>query len=313
MNPTYRDTIPTHHGHLNRASAGRISGTQQFAACLSCLFVVALTGCSTFKTNDSLIEDRPSKSIFDHLPWSKNKDGPPEPYPNPVKLAATWTPDTLTQVGRVPTRGFGARVYFYDEKSRPVPVEGTLTVHAFAEATAKNNGIPNVKRYQFTPEQFTRHFSRSDLGASYSVWIPWDAVGGKQTRVSLVASFTTAEGKTIQGRSTTALLPGTKDSAAESLAQRFSPEYRQWQAASSGSKPSTSGLTTTTIHRNAPAARTSPEFSEPTPGIPSWNIATGKSTNSRNVAMKSSQVDDESDDVKPKYQTLPASSRTPSR
>lgn len=313
MNLTHRDIIPTRHGHLHRASTARISRTEPLAVCLSCLIVVALTGCSTFKANDSLIEDRSSKSIFDRLPWSKNKDALPEPYPNPVKLAATWTPDTLTQVGRVPTRGFGARVYFYDEKSRPVPVEGTLTVHAFDEASAKNNGVPNVKRYQFTPEQFTRHFSQSDLGASYSVWIPWDAVGGTQTRVSLVASFTTAEGNTIQGRSTTALLPGTKDSAAESLAQRFSPEYRQWQAATSGSKPSNSGLTTTTIHRNAPAARTSPEFSEPTPGMPSWNIAQGKSTNSRNVAMKSSQADQESEDVKPRYQTLPASSRTQSR
>ncbi len=285
---------------------------ERLAAGFGCVLLVTLSGCSTLQTNDSLIDKKPSKSIFDRMPWSKKSDGP-EPYPNPVKLAATWTPDTLTQVGRVPTRGFGARVYFYDEKSRPVPVAGTLTVHAFDETGARKDGIPNVKRYQFTPEQFTNHFSQSDLGASYSVWIPWDAVGGDQTRVSLVASFTTAEGKTVQGSASTVLLPGAKESAAESLAQKFAPEYRQWQAAASGATPPSSGLTTTTIHRNVPEPRTTPEMYAPSAGSPTWNIAQGSSTNSLNVAMKAADANSKPGGETSKHQTLPASTRTHQR
>ncbi|TWT56174.1 hypothetical protein [Allorhodopirellula solitaria] len=295
---------------LLRLRYRRVFGTQYAITCVGGVLLATLSGCTTFDKDGAPVAEKPSKSFLERMPWSKSKDGMPEPYPNPVKLAATWTPDTLTQVGRIPTRGFGARVFFYDEKSRPVPVEGTLTVHAFDEKKKPEANAPEVKRYEFTPEQFTQHFSKSDLGASYSVWIPWDAVGGEQTRISLVASFRTPEGVTVQGTPTTVLLPGAKDSSAETLAQRFAPEYRQWQAAASGSKPPTSGLTTTTIHRNAPAARSTPEVPEPTAGLPTWNIARDSSSTSRNVAMKPTEPQVKADDGRIEYQTLPASTST---
>ncbi len=265
--------------------------TRSLTTLFLCVTLGTLVGCSTFQKKDETLlsaSPKPKKSLFDRMPWSK-KDDTPEPYPNPVKLAATWTPDTLTQTGRVATRGFGARVFFYDEKSRPVPVDGTLVVHAFDELDAGKNGQPQIKRYEFTPEQFTRHFSQSDLGASYSVWIPWDAVGGKQSRVSLVASFSTAEGKMVQGTPTTVLLPGAKDGSAATLAARFAPEYREWQVASSGSQAPTSGLTTTTIHRTAPAVRSMPMLPEPGSSSPNWNVA-GNSASSVEVAMKTSAM-----------------------
>jgi hypothetical protein len=173
------------------------------------------------------------------MPWSK-KDKPPEPYPNPVKMAATWTPDTLVQTGRTPTRGFGGRLFFYDEKTRAVPVEGDLTVHAFAENT--DGSVGEVKRYHFTSEQFTQHFSQSDLGASYSIWIPWDAVGGDQMRISLVPSFKAASGRLVQGETALVGLPGRRK-AVESIAKK--PDTAQMMVASRD--PSKSGLTTTTI------------------------------------------------------------------
>ncbi len=91
------------------------------------------------------------------LPWAK--DRAPDPYPNPARMATTWTPDTLLQSGRTPTRGFGGRLFFYDDKTHAVPVEGELTVHAFSEPTDGSKG--EVKRYVFTAEQFTSHFSQT--------------------------------------------------------------------------------------------------------------------------------------------------------
>jgi len=173
------------------------------------------------------------------MPWSK-KDKPPEPYPNPAKMAATWSPDTLVQAGRTPTRGFGGRLFFYDEKIRTVPVEGELTVHAFAENP--DGSVGEVKRYHFTPEQFTQHFSQSDLGASYSIWIPWDAVGGEQMRVSLVPSFKAASGRVVQGETALVGLPGRRR-AVESIAKR--PDQAANLIASRDATKS--GLTTTTI------------------------------------------------------------------
>ncbi len=183
-------------------------------------------------------------------PWSKSEDEPPTPYPGPVKMATTWSPDVLVQTGKTPTRGFGGRLFFFDEKTKAVPVEGTLTVHGFEiGADGKDS---QVKPFKFTPEQFTKHFSQSDFGASYSIWIPWDAAGGEEKRVSLVPTFQTTEGKIVQGSPTKVILPGRKPSHEAGVANNYlSPQYRGHQDAIAQHATRPSGLVTTTIRRNS--------------------------------------------------------------
>jgi hypothetical protein len=228
-------------------------------------------------------------SLLDRLPLlGRKKNDLPEPYPTPVKIAATWTPDTLVQTGRTPTRGFGGRVFFYDEKSRPVPVEGTLMIHGFDDSAPDPD--KSVKRFEFTPEQFVRHFSQTDLGASYSIWIPWDPVGGAQRRVSLVTSFRTAEGHLIQGVPATLVLPGTEpEPVEEDEMASFSPQYLKYREASESGSTRSSGLTTTTIRRRRQSVNTSPAESSH-PGIiipemqqPSSMVASGNGTPSADL------------------------------
>ncbi len=239
---------------------------QHIATSVASLVMLGSLGCSSM--SPSTQPRSKSASLAERLPWigEKNQEDDEVPYPNPVKLAATWTPDTLMQTGRVPTRGFGGRLFFYDEKSRPVPVEGTLVVHGFDEEM--DDPQKNVKRFEFTPEQFTRHFSKSDMGASYSVWIPWDAVGGDKKRISLVASFKTPEGKAVQGVPTMVILPGKqKPQSKEEQLSKFSPQYLQYQKALAmdGSTKQT-GLTTTTITRRR---RRFPKHDQPNEASPS--------------------------------------------
>lgn len=256
--------------------------------CLLMAWSMMLTGCATFgKPETDLLGSDKVKSesrLAKILPWTKKQSDEPEPYPNPVKLAASWTPDTLTQPGRTPTRGFGARIFFYDEKSRPVPVDGTLVVHAFDESPEA--GQSDVKRFEFTKEQFTRHFSRTDLGASYSVWIPWDAVGGSQKRISLVPSFRSVAGTGIQGTPTTVILPGRKPDSEAALEMAMAPQYRRWQQAAKGESNVSSGLTTTTIPRPAASMMRSTDMEQEILGpAPSYRIARG-STPAIDVAMR---------------------------
>lgn len=146
------------------------------------------------------------------------KDDKPEPYPNPVRMAAMWTADTLSAPGKTTTRGFGGRLFFYNEKSQAVPVEGELQVVGYIE---ESDGLPpQTRRFAFTKEQFTSHYSQSDLGASYSIWVPWDAEGNPCQKVILVASFTTAEGKVVQGPPTLVALPGPSLEAFAASAKR---------------------------------------------------------------------------------------------
>lgn len=219
---------------------------REFTLLTASLLTAGSVGCVTVSDNGAMVPKQ--KSFMERMPWASKKDKLPEPYPNPVKVATTWTPDTLVQAGRTPTRGFGGRVFFYDEKSRPVPVEGTLVVHGFDDLAESQDN--RVKRFEFTPEQFTNHFSQSDLGASYSIWIPWDAIGGDQRKIALVTSFQTATGKTVQGVPATIVLPGAQPEAEKlNTALKLSPQYQEYQQAQASNQPPSSGLTTTTIRR----------------------------------------------------------------
>jgi hypothetical protein len=138
-------------------------------------------------------------------PWSKE-----EPYPEPVYMAVMWTPDVLIQPGKTPTRGFGGRLYFYNDRSKAIPVEGEIVVHGFDESVASVNDLQGegVKRFRFTKEQLTQHYSQSDIGASYSVWIPWEAVEGPVRKLTLITTFRSANGRTLQGEPAKLMLPG---------------------------------------------------------------------------------------------------------
>ncbi|MCC9644380.1 hypothetical protein LOC71_19070 [Rhodopirellula sp. JC740] len=274
----------------------------------ACLVSLTLSGgCASMTKSDS---ETPKKSLMERMPWAK-KETAPEPYPNPAKLAAVWSTESLTQVGRVPTRGFGGRIFFYDEKSRAVPVDGTLVIHGFDEGATDPKGA--VKRFEFTPEQLTSHFSQSDVGASYSIWVPWDAIGGEQSQISLVASFRTEEGKMLQGQPTTVLLPGSKGDEEMDLARRYSPDFRAWKQAAAGNTTPTSGLTTTTISRPTTPTRAG---DTPTQTNSTWNIARNQSK-ALDIAMvnqsdapENSRSTNESIAEQPgKPQVLPASTR----
>jgi hypothetical protein len=192
---------------------------------------------------------------------SKNEE--PEPYPTPVKVATTWAPDVMSAPGKTSTRGFGGRLFFYNEKSRAIPVDGELMIVGYVD-----RGIPGAppltRRFKFTSEQLTNHFSQSDLGASYSIWVPWDAEGGMQSPVTLVPHFTPAEGETIKGAPTRVVLPGATPASISEVqhgprrrpitprGNALPPNVRQTNYGDSASRRSDlaqprSGVTTTTI------------------------------------------------------------------
>jgi hypothetical protein len=129
-------------------------------------------------------------------------------YSRPARMAVVWSPAVLNTPGQKPTRGFGGRIYFYDGQNRAVPVEGQLVVYGYNDTKQSTENKTPDRKYAFTPEHFTAHYSPTDLGASYSVWVPWDEIGGEQIEVSLVPIFTAASGQLVVGQSSRNLLPG---------------------------------------------------------------------------------------------------------
>jgi hypothetical protein len=129
-------------------------------------------------------------------------------YGQPAKMAVTWSDTVYTVAGLPPTRGFGGRIYFYNDSGKCVAVEGQLVVYAYDDTSADNVARSPARKYVFNPEQFANHYSPSDLGASYSVWLPWDAVEGERITLSLLPVFRSTSGQIVMGQQSVNVLPG---------------------------------------------------------------------------------------------------------
>jgi hypothetical protein len=139
------------------------------------------------------------------FPWSDDKEKPGVP----VRLVGTWSDTVLRKDGQMPQRGFGGRLFFYGKESTdPILVDGQLVVYAFDETGREPTDNRPTRRYVFPPEQIPLHESKTELGTSYSFWLPWDEVGGPQTEVSLICRFEPKRGSVVASEQTRHLLPG---------------------------------------------------------------------------------------------------------
>src|SRR3954462_3003305 len=145
---------------------------------------------------------------LDHTWPFKDKDKPHEG--TPVRMVGTWTDTVLTESGKKPQRGFGGRIMFYEkDEKNPILVEGQLVVYAFDETGRDPTDTKPTRRYVFPTEQIPKHMSKSELGASYSFWLPWDEAGGPKTEISLICRFEPKGGAVITSEQTKHILPGS--------------------------------------------------------------------------------------------------------
>ena len=132
----------------------------------------------------------------------------------PQRIVPIWTDAVRYEQGKVPERGFGGRLMFYDEPGgSPIKVEGELVVYAFDETDRDPTNARPDRKFVFTARSFDLHYSKSKLGHSYSVWLPWDEIGGVRKEISLIVRFQPTNGPLVVSEQTKQLLPGTDPSA----------------------------------------------------------------------------------------------------
>ena len=138
----------------------------------------------------------------------------------PQSVVALWSNSVAPDDAGEQERGLGGRLYFYDEDHQPVAVEGKLVVYAYDDSNSQTiNRVPD-RKYVFDAEMLADRFSETDLGPSYSVWLPWDGSGdAHRTELSVIPVLTTAKGKVIIGEHARHVLPGP-----ERLASKTEPE-----------------------------------------------------------------------------------------
>lgn len=177
---------------------------------LGLLGLAVTAGCrGPLSSNDPQADDTfaPFGKVTNPLEWGADPDGPRGG--DPERVVATWVDTVRNQAGQQAERGFGGRVYFYDRGADPITVEGRLVVYAFDETNRLSTDHQPTRRFVFPAEQLARHMSESEIGPSYSLWLPWGSVEGAPTRVSLIARFEpTRGGGLIVSDQATQRLPG---------------------------------------------------------------------------------------------------------
>ncbi len=138
----------------------------------------------------------------------------------PVTMAVIWKDSVLEKPGVPSVKGFGGRIFFYDKDNQSVTAEGELVIYGYDDSqdiggenmTGEEGSIAKRskadRKFVFPAEQFQTHYSETDLGASYSVWIPWEKVGGTRKTIVLIPIFKSADGNVIKTAQSINVLPG---------------------------------------------------------------------------------------------------------
>jgi len=171
---------------------------------LAAASLILFGGCSV--VNDSMRVSE-KNSIWNPVETLANKkqDSSEEAMP-PQTMAAIWNFAVYEKPGSPSIRGLGGRLYFYDARNNAVKADGELIVYGFDE-DSKSKAKPD-KKFVFRASEFQSHYSESALGGSYSIWIPWDKVGGYRKSVTLLPVFKGSDGKIIRAEQSINLLAG---------------------------------------------------------------------------------------------------------
>lgn len=154
-------------------------------------------------------DEKVKKNDKNNLPWEFGYKKEKEPD-EPVKMFVTWTESEYTQAGKPAVRGFTARAYFYNKQYEPIEVDGQLIVYGFDDTKRKDARRTADKKFVFPSDHLANQFSRSHLGPSYSLWVPWDKVGGEQKHISLLPVFRSSRGEIVRGEQIVNILHGEK-------------------------------------------------------------------------------------------------------
>ncbi len=237
---------------------------------LPALALALLAGCQTMDMSGL-------RKMSDKLAITgKDEKGKHGEHQTPARVVAIWSDAMYTQPGLPPTRGFGGRLYFYNTKDKPVPVEGQLVVYAYDDSLDGTPAKTPSRKFAFTPEQLSKHYSATELGDSYSVWIPWDQVGGIRKSISLLPVFTSSSGQVVMGEQSINVLPGkTPEPTAPAPPGNYSPlssqgPYAVQPAAYAGASPNAAPPRDSwqQIHTYEPSANSQPPLRSTTIQLP---------------------------------------------
>ena len=180
----------------------------KFYTLLSVTLCFGVMGCAgvrdTMRPSGKVSQWNPASRFAEKLEAEGESEKPAQ------TMAIIWSNTALEKPGVPAVKGFGGRIYFYDEDNQAVKADGELVVYGFDDSNkAREVGPKADRKYVFKADKFQSHFSKTDLGQpSYNVWVPWEKVGGLRKTITLIPVFKPAEGAILRAGQSTNVLPG---------------------------------------------------------------------------------------------------------
>jgi hypothetical protein len=127
----------------------------------------------------------------------------------PHKIMAIWTEATHHRPAQPAERGFGGRVIFYDARDQTIKIDGRVTIFVFDDQNAlADNPAPRYK-FVFPQDSVNAYYSKSELGHSYSFWVPLGSIEAPTQPFSLVVRYDSPSGERVLSELTKKVLVGT--------------------------------------------------------------------------------------------------------
>ncbi len=181
---------------------------------MSLLLIVGFAGCAGGVRNSMRLSEKDSAwNPLARLTEEKKKEAT-DKEAKPVTMAAIWKDSVYEKPGERTVVGFGGRFFFYDRDNNSVQAEGELVVYGYEDSDDSESkaGEGADKKFVFRESEFQSHFSDTGLGASYSVWIPWEKMGGYRKSITLIPYFKTTDGRLLESGQSIVILPGKTSS-----------------------------------------------------------------------------------------------------
>ena len=184
----------------------------------------------------------------------------------PDRLVCVWIDDVRYQPGKPAMRGFGGRLMFYSKgEEKPIKVDGSLSVYVFDDQDDNPAESIPLKEFRTPQEVLPLHYSKSDIGHSYSFFLDWDEVGGPQKVLTLIVRFKDATGKVVVSDAARQTLTGVQQTTGGTIINKTTKtlnvqdltQEAQTNATQPQQQPATGAVVTAGYFETAPREPTS--------------------------------------------------------
>lgn len=144
-----------------------------------------------------------------HLPWDKDRI-PQATARNPaIRIVCLWEQGEGRDPDGLPCRGFAGQILFLaNRNAMPVQVHGDVRIYLFDDVGTPEEQAKPLRQFDFSSDAWQMHLTKSTIGPSYSVFVPYVRRGQSNAQCSIRVRLSPQDGPTVFSEVTSLPLRG---------------------------------------------------------------------------------------------------------